>query len=68
MKERVGVTPHSEIIKGDEPPCIFTCGRRPTGHGVIVVVVVVVVVGETSFQKGTKGGPSPFQIHSVKMR
>ncbi len=37
---------------------IFTCGRRPTGHGVIpvvvvvgvvVVVLVVVVGGETFF-------------------
>ncbi len=32
---------------------VFTCGRRPTGHGVIPVVVVVVVVvvvgGETFF-------------------
>ncbi len=37
---------------------VFTCGRRPTGHGaipvvvvvgVVVVVVVVVVGGETFF-------------------
>ena len=37
--------------------CLFTCGRRPTGHGVIQIVVVVVVVvvvvgGETSFIHG----------------
>ena len=25
-------------------PFVFTCGRRPTGHGVIPVVVVGVVV------------------------
>ncbi len=50
----MGVTPHSEIIVGDLSLCIFTCGRRPTGHVVIQVVVVVVVVvgGETSFIHG----------------
>ncbi len=40
-----------------DPPPLFTCGRRPTGHGVIQIVVVVVVVGvvgggETSFIHG----------------
>ena len=51
---------------------VFTCGRRPTGHGVIpvvvvvgfVVVVVVVVGGETFFCFESpcckRGGHTPF--------
>ena len=41
---------------------VFTCGRRPTGHGEIpVVVVVVVVVGGNNFPKKGRGG-----YHSVR--
>ena len=40
---------------------VFTCGRRPTGHGEIPVVVVVVVVvgGGNNFPKKAEGGSHP---------
>ena len=34
-----------KIVQKNMGKRLFTCGRRPTGHGAIPVVVVVVVVG-----------------------
>ncbi len=52
---------HRHVFPWHMHSVVFTCGRRPTGHGEIPVVVVVVVVGGggNNFPKKGRGGSHP---------